>query len=169
MVKKIITRQAVSHELLSDRYFMPGHLGLKIRQTLFALLTWLGVFSSFIWLTLPYLWPQVLKPFQFNIKKQETSAIKSLGLFFLIAAIVIFTGAVILTIRNNYIYKRQLTQYTLPDERQVNHRALIMEQFYTERFGPREMRESIRYYSVPEEKNLADDTIQNLFKDHGES
>lgn len=44
MVKKVITRQEVSHELVSDQYFMAGHLGLKIRQTLLALLAWLGVF-----------------------------------------------------------------------------------------------------------------------------
>ena len=169
MVKKVITRQEVSHELVSDQYFMAGHLGLKIRQTLLALLAWLGVFLSFLWLSIPYLWPQITKQLHFNMKRQEVSEIKSFGLFFLTAALVIFVGAIVLTIRNNRIYNRKLTKYTLHDEQEVEQRIAIMDQFYNERFGPREMRESVRYYSVSEEQNLADDTIQNLFKENGES
>lgn len=103
------------------------------------------------------------------MKRQEVSEIKSFGLFFLTAALVIFIGAIVLTIRNNCIYNRKLTKYTLHDEQEVEQRIAIMDQFYTERFGPREMRESVRYYSVSEEQNLADDTIQNLFKENGES
>jgi hypothetical protein len=42
-----------------------------------------------------------------------------------------------------------------------------MENLYTERFGSKETRESLRFYSVPEELNLETDTIRALYKQEG--
>ncbi|WP_241153408.1 hypothetical protein [Enterococcus mediterraneensis] len=51
------------------------------------------------------------------------------------------------------------------DETLLEKRKEALEAFYTERFGSKEERENICYYSVPPEKNIDDDEIAKLFQD----
>ena len=44
-------------------------------------------------------------------------------------------------------------------------KACRLDAFYTERFGSEALRHEVRYYSVPEDKNLADDTIRERYKE----
>ena len=49
----------------------------------------------------------------------------------------------------------------------MKKRHAFLEEVYTERFGTKEERETVRFYSVSEEKNLDTTFIADLYKENG--
>ena len=54
MNQEKITREDVSKQLVTDSYFEPGNVGLKIKQTILVIIAWLLIFIPFIWLAIPF-------------------------------------------------------------------------------------------------------------------
>lgn len=170
MKKEIpISRKQVSHELVSDAYFATNNRGTKIKQRFLTSLAWLGLAIPFLWLLIPFVWPKVAQLLHFQSKTVEITELKSLSLFLLIAFGVILVSSIALTIHNNRRQANILAKSITHDEELLHQREKIISDFYTNRFGSKEMRETIKFYSVKEEQNLDDDTIKNLYKDRGAS
>ncbi|EGP5006693.1 cell division protein, partial [Enterococcus faecium] len=64
---------------------------------------------------------------------------------------------------NNKRYKRLLTKKTLVNEDTLEKNKASVESFYDERFGSKEFRENIRFYTVPAEKNIENEDIKILY------
>ncbi|WP_054670238.1 hypothetical protein [Lentilactobacillus senioris] len=164
-----ISRKQVSHELVSDDFFSLNKRRIKYRQRILSILAWTGLAVPFIWLLIPFLWPKLAKLLHFQAKASEINELKSFSTFFLIAFAVILLGSIILTIHNNNRQAKVLAQSITHDEKLLEKREQILSEFYTERFGSKEMRENVKFYSVKEEQNLDDDTVKDLYRDRGAS
>lgn len=70
-----------------------------------------------------------------------------------------------LTLHNNYRINHHEKVKQLYDDEELQVRKTALNEFYTERFGPKETRHATRYYSVPENKNFDDATIRELYKE----
>ncbi|WP_181860662.1 hypothetical protein [Enterococcus faecium] len=53
------------------------------------------------------------------------------------------------------------------ENKNVKKDKKYLEKFLTERFGTKEERETVRFYSVSEEKNLDTTFIADLYKENG--
>ncbi|ELB12259.1 hypothetical protein OIM_03932 [Enterococcus faecium EnGen0032] len=53
------------------------------------------------------------------------------------------------------------------EDEKLKKRQELLEEVYTERFGTKEERETVRFYSVSEEKNLDTTFIADLYKENG--
>lgn len=161
-----VTRQEVSKRLVNDQYFEPGHWVLTIWQSVLTALAWLVVILPFVWLAIPFFMPKWAVRLKFRTYFEEMMTFKFLRLFLLIAVVLVIVFSIILTIRNNHCFKHLISKEVLHDEEQLAVRRQALETFYDERFGSKEFRESVRFYSVKEEQNLETDTIKNLYKEH---
>ncbi|EFR98163.1 conserved hypothetical protein [Listeria ivanovii FSL F6-596] len=50
------------------------------------------------------------------------------------------------------------------DEEILDTRKEILEQYFTENFGPKAKREATKFISIPEEKNMQTSTIRDLYE-----
>lgn len=169
MTKKNITREEIADQLISDQFFEKEHLGLTLRQGFVAALAWLGVFLPFLWLMLPFFFPQAAEQLHFRTYLEGFITFDFLSFFLLVAFLCIAVVYIGLTLRNNHRFKHQLCKEPLHDPEMLAIRKRSVEAFYTKRFGSKAERESIRFYSVKEEQNLEIDSIQQLFHDEGAS
>lgn len=166
-MKPHITREEASKLLVYDTYFEKGHTRSKIIQTTVALLGWIGVFLPFLWLALPLLFPTYAKQHHFLVYKEEVTTLKSLALFLGSAFLLIAMIFIVLTLWNNHQFKTRLQKETQYDEERLAIRRALLDKAYTQRFGPKEIRREVCYYSVKEEQNLATDFVRNLYKKGG--
>ena len=138
---------------MTDDYMSKGHLWTKIRITLLTIVAWIAVVVPIYWTVSSTL----LSEFAFVHHVwhyQEGKAIYyHAGLLLLIFTVGIVIAAVLLTFRNNH-YKLQ-------------QREPALQSFYHNRFDDEDFRHHVRFYSVPEQKNLETDTIQDVFKKAG--
>lgn len=163
-----ISKEKVNDMLVSDNFFDRGYLILKLRQTLLTLLGWIGVILPFIWLLIPFLYPELAKKIHFLIYSEEIAAFKFLLLFLSIVFLSIIFIFVILTIWNNYNYKNTLEKRKIIDEENLEKNREAVELFYSRRFGNKKFRENVRFYSVPSEKNIEINEINDLYSKGGE-
>lgn len=164
-----ISREQVIHELVSDDFFSSNKRRIKYRQRILSVLAWIGLAVPFVWLLIPFVWPKLAKLLHFQTKTIEIAELKSFIIFFLIAFIIILVCSIILTMHNNNRQAKVLAQSITHNEHLLEKREQILSEFYTERFGSKEMRENVKFYSVKEKQNLDDDTIKNLYRDGGAS
>lgn len=162
-----VTRQEISQRLVNDQYFERGHLGVTIWQSLLTILAWMGVILPFVWLAIPFFLPKWAERLRFQIYSEGIATFKFLGVFFLIAIAVIAIFSILLTMRNNYRFQNLISHEVLHDEEKLATRREALIEFYGDRFGSKEFRESVRYYSVQEEQNIAIGTTRRLYKDRG--
>ncbi|XFE28233.1 hypothetical protein Q5Z34_16055 [Listeria innocua] len=64
------------------------------------------------------------------------------------------------------MYRKVNKSFEYEDE-ELKKRQELLEEMYTERFGTKEERETVRFYSVSEEKNLDTTLIADLYKENG--
>lgn len=166
-MKKNIQRADVAKLLVSDEYYEKKHVWLKIRQTLIALLGWIGVVVPFIWILAPFLFKEIANKFQLFTYTEEIQMFLFIGLFLVLAFLFILVLYIWLTILNNYRFKHLLQKENQYDEKLVEKRRQLLEEDFSKRFGPKEERRALNYYSVKEEQNLEKDYVQNLFKKGG--
>ncbi|MCV86630.1 hypothetical protein DX139_13820, partial [Listeria monocytogenes] len=53
------------------------------------------------------------------------------------------------------------------NEENLKVRESILEDFFAERFGEKTEREAAQFVSIPEEKNLDENTIRDLYREKG--
>lgn len=167
MNKKIMTREEVRQQFLSDDYFSKGSWWLKIRQSLIAILAWLLVILPFVWLTLPFLQKKLAEALHFRTYAEELTMFHFLLVFLGCSLLVIVVASIILTLQNNRRFRLLLQKEKMYDEERLQKRREIVTGFYHERFGDQAFRTEVRFYSVKEEQNLATDTIKELYQKEG--
>jgi hypothetical protein len=168
-MKKRITREEVSKQLVSDSFFEKGHVGLKLRQSFLTLVAWVAVIVPFVWIAFPVFYPQTAAQIRFRTYIEEATVFKLLALFLAVSFLFLLILFVFLTLRNNRHFHRTLQKEVLHDERKLEQRKEILEAFFDARFGPEEMRHSVCYYEVKPEQNLSETEIAQLYKDKGVS
>ncbi|MDF3824936.1 hypothetical protein NW162_06860 [Enterococcus faecium] len=164
---KKVTREEVASILVKDKYFSKGNYWLKIWQTLVALLGWMIVVLPFIWVFFPLTRPERAKDFSLYAFLSEKKILYFLiGFFVLIFFSFLITSFVLTRWNNRNLYKKVNKSFEYEDEK-LKKRQELLEEVYTERFGTKEERETVRFYSVSEEKNLDTTFIADLYKENG--
>lgn len=152
---------------MTDDYMSKGHLWTKIRITLLTIVAWIAVVVPIYWTVSSTL----LSEFAFVHHVwhyQEGKAIYyHAGLLLLIFTVGIVIAAVLLTFRNNQKIKRHVHKEIQYDPYKLQQREAALQSFYHNRFDDEDFRHHVRFYSVPEQKNLETDTIQDVFKKAG--
>lgn len=167
MNKKNITREEVANRLVSDNFFEKAHPVVTLRQTLVTLTAWTGVLLPFIWLLLPITAPKFAQRIHFRIYLEEIVTFDFLGLFLALAFLLIAVIFLVMTLWNNYHFKHHLRKTPLynPDEAAVRKDRL--ETFYASRFGSKDCREAVRFYSVKEEQNFETNSVKEHYQKRG--
>lgn len=168
-MKKRITREEVSQQLVSDLFFEKGHLKLTLWQSFLTLLAWIAVIVPFVWVAFPVFFPQTAAQIRFRTYVEEATIFRLLALFLGISFVLLVILFVLLTVRNNRSFRHTLRKEVLHDERKLEQRKEVLEEFFDDRFGPEEMRHSVCYYEVKPEQNLTETEIVKLYKDKGVS
>ncbi|MGM0126320.1 hypothetical protein IGI37_003749 [Enterococcus sp. AZ194] len=162
--KTVVSRQEVSDLLVEDVYFEKGHLKIKLFQSTMAIIGWLGVILPFIWLLIPVIFPKAAQKTHFFLYKEELTALKFLLIFLSLSFFAISLTYILLTFRNNYRFKHSLQNEKLYDEERLDKQRELLNDVYTERFGTKEFRQSVKFYSVKEEQNFDTSFIKELYK-----
>lgn len=163
-MKMRTSREEVKERLVTDAYFRKGCSALKIRQTLLTVFIWLLVLVPFIWLMVPLILPGIARRLSLRIYFEEIMMLEYLALFLGSAFLFLTLLFVALTLRNNRRFKYLLQKRTIHDEEGLQYRKELIELFYEQRFGSKEDRQSLKYYVVSPDKNIAETEIQELFR-----
>lgn len=153
-----------SQQLYTDDYFAKGHLGLKLWQTLMALLGWLCVFIPIVITVISYIgvrfgWVQPLWRYHEGIYEIQFIGVV---LLFLAAVALIFTVSMtIIQVRKR---DRLVEQWPTFDPISQKARETELDQFMNQRFGSPEFRQNCRNYRVEADQNLDTDQIHKLFE-----
>ncbi|CAM3137476.1 hypothetical protein SAMN04487792_0352 [Lactobacillus bombicola] len=151
-------------DLAQDDYFTSGNWHLKIRQTIIAVIGWLGVISPFIGVYIILHFPQIAQKAHIKYYSDIILPMKFLIEFFIIIFIIIIITYLFLTVHNNRHFAFVWTKHRVVDQkRRMRHEKLI-EQGWTEKFGNLKQRQQYNFYSVKPEQNLENDFAQRLFK-----
>ncbi|EQB4880018.1 TPA: hypothetical protein QFD63_002525 [Enterococcus faecium] len=167
---KKVKREEVASILVKDKYFSKGNYWLKIWQTLVALLGWMIVVLPFIWVIwvfFPLTRPERAKDFFLYAFLSEKKMLYFLiGFFVLIFFSFLITLFVLTRWNNRNLHKKVNESFEYEDE-ELEKRQELLEEMYTERFGTKEERETVRFYSVSAEQNLDTTFIADLYKENG--
>lgn len=167
---KKVKREEVASILVKDKYFSKGNYWLKIWQTLVALLGWMIVVLPFIWVIwvfFPLTRPERAKDFFLYAFLSEKKMLYFLiGFFVLIFFSFVITLFVLTRWNNRNLHKKVNESFEYEDE-ELEKRQELLEEMYTERFGTKEERETVRFYSVSAEQNLDTTFIADLYKENG--
>ena len=164
-MKKYISRKEVAELLVSDGYYAKGHWLLKVWQTFVGIIGWAAVTIPFIWIFSPIFFKGTAQKYSLFSYPEEIETLLFLLVFLIIAFFVILVLYVSLTLWNNYRFKHFLQKKKLYDEERLERRRQLLDEEFTERFGPKEERETICFYSVKEEQNLDNDFVTKLYKE----
>lgn len=163
-----ISNKEVKDMFVSDNFFSRGYFILKLRQSILTLLGWGGVILPFIWLLFPFIYPEKAEQLNFIVYLEEVLTVKFFLLFFSIAFLFLTVSFTLLTIWNNHRYKNVLQKRKVIDEDTIQKNKKALELFYDRRFGKKDFRENVRYYSVPSAKNIETNEINDLYIKGGE-
>lgn len=163
MQNKTTSREDVNKILVSDLFFNKNNLSLKLRQSVLTLLGWIGVLFPFIWVLAPYFFDKEADRIHFFPYVEIGETVTFLLIFFSIIFPLIIVSSITLTIWNNKRYKRLLTKKTVVNEDTLEKSKASLESFYDARFGSKEFRENIRFYTVSAEKNIEIEDIKILY------
>ncbi|WP_423364318.1 hypothetical protein [Mycoplasma sp. P36-A1] len=167
MRKKQVTREEVNDLLVSDKFFEKGNFWLTFRQGTITLLSWLGVILPVVWLFFPFFYPNLAADIGFLIYKEGLQIFKFLMSFLIYVFIFFIIVFVLLTLHNNHQFKNTYQNKTMYNEKRLEERKEVLNDFYYERFGDKEFRENVTYYSVSEDKNIDTDQIKELYEEKG--
>lgn len=150
-------------QLYTDHYFARGHWGLKIWQTIVALLGWVCVFVP-IWITVKSFLGVHGHGRPIWRYAEGIYEIKFIGiiLFFLASVALIFT--VTMTIIQVRKRDRLVAQWPTFNPVRQKRRVTTLDQFMDKRFGPATVRMAQRNYTVQPDQNLDTDQIHDLFE-----
>lgn len=150
-------------QLYTDEYFEKGHILLKIRQTLIALVGWLAVIIPIVitvtsfWASfddrIPHLW-------SFHEGIYE---IKFIGIVLIFCWVMTLVFSIGMTIIQNRKRNRVVEQWPTFNPINQKKRKQTIDDFIDHRFGDQEFRENVRSYDVQPEQNLKTHEIQKLY------
>lgn len=163
-MKRNISRESVESIIISDPFFEKGNIKLKVYQSVIAITGWITFFIPFIWLALPFIFPSEMGKFKIYKYFEEIDTFWFLTQFLTIIFVLLSITYVLLTLLNNYKFKNILEKRNQYNENRVLEREIKLNRAYTKRFGDENMRHNIRYYSVPEEKNLSTDFVKDIYE-----
>lgn len=150
-------------QLYTDEYFESGHLLLKIRQTLAAIIGWLAVIIPIV-ITVTSFWasfnPKVPHIWSFHEGIYE---IKFIGIILIFAWFMTAIFSIGMTIIQNRKRDRVVEQWPTFDPINQKKRKQTIDDFIDKRFGDQEFRENVRSYDVQPEQNLETHEIQKLY------
>ncbi|WDT65830.1 hypothetical protein NV391_00905 [Companilactobacillus crustorum] len=150
-------------QLYTDKYFEPGHILLKIRQTIVAILGWIAVILP-ITITITSLWAsfdsRIPHIWDYHEGIYEIIFIGTILLFsFVMTAIF----SISLTLIQNRKRDRLAEQWPTYNPINQKKRKKVIDDFFDKRFGDKEFRENVRTYNVQPEQNLETHQIQELY------
>lgn len=169
MGNKKFTREEVNDLLISDKFFSKGNWWLTVRQSLIIAVSWVGVLLPIVWLFFPFFFPKIAPSLGFLIYKEGLLTFKFVQMFLFISFVLFVLIFIGLTLYNNYRFKHIYRHKVMYNEERLEKRKAALDSFYTERFGEKEFRETVQYYSVSAEKNIETDEIKKLYQDKGVS
>lgn len=150
-------------QLYTDEYFESGHLLLKIRQTLAAIIGWLAVIIPIV-ITVTSFWasfnPKVPHIWSFHEGIYE---IKFIGIILIFAWFMTAIFSIGMTIIQNRKRDRVVEQWPTFDPINQKKRKQTIDDFIDKRFGDQEFRENVRSYDVQPKQNLETHEIQKLY------
>lgn len=151
-------------QLYTDKYFESGHLWLKIRQTIVAILGWLAVIIP-IAITVTSFWasfdPRIPHIWSYH---EGIFEIKFIGIILLFAWAITTIFSIGMTIIQNRKRARLVEQWPTFDPINQKKRKQTIDKFIDHRFGDQEFRENVRTYDVQPEQNLETHQIQKLYE-----
>lgn len=161
-------RHEAEKRFVSDYFFEKGHWWNKFYIGLLTIVGWIAVFIPIYWTVSSTLLKNDSQFYHVWSDRTSEAAYYHTGFQFLVSLGIIAVGIFFLTLHNNYRIKHHEKVEKLYGDEGLQVRKAALNGFYDKRFGSEEERHETRYYSVPEEKNLEDDTIRNLYKEAGQ-
>lgn len=158
-------RREAEKAFVSDHFFEKGHLLNKLHVSLWVIIGWIAMVVPIYWTVTSTLLRKQTKPvwnYGEGIKMYYT-----FNWLFLIAFGVILVTTILLTYKNNRKTKKELQKEILYDQGRLHKREHVYDDLMTARFGNEKEREAVRFYTVPEEKNLDTDTISQAYEKAG--
>ncbi|WP_334329204.1 hypothetical protein [Companilactobacillus sp. HBUAS59699] len=150
-------------QLYTDEYFEKGHLLLKIRQTIIAIIGWLAVIIPIV-ITVTSFWasfdPKIPHLWSF---KEGIYEIKFIGIILVFAWVMTMIFSIGMTIIQNRKRDRVVEQWPTFNPINQKMRKETIDNFIDKRFGDQEFRENVRSYDVQPEQNLETHQIQKLY------
>lgn len=154
----------VTQQLYTDDYFAKGHLGLKLWQTLVALIGWLCVFVPILVTVISYIGVRFggIQPlWRYHEGIYEIQFIGVILLFLASVALIFTVSMTIIQVRKR---QRLVEQWPTFDPISQKARETELDKFMNQRFGTPEFRQHCRNYRVEADQNLDTDQIQSLFE-----
>ncbi|HCM86429.1 MULTISPECIES: hypothetical protein [Enterococcus] len=158
-------RHEEEKRFVSDHFFEKGHWWNKFYIGLLTIVGWIAVFIPIYWTVSSTLLKNDSKFYHVWSDRTGEAIYYHTGFLFLVSLAIISVGILFLTLHNNYRINHHEKVKQLYDGEGLQARKTALNEFYTERFGPKETRHATRYYSVPENKNFDDATIRELYKE----
>lgn len=158
-------RHEAEKRFVSDHFFEKGHWWNKIYIGLLTVIGWIAVFIPIYWTVSSTLLKNESQFYHVWNDRAGEAIYYHTGFQFLVSLAIITVGIIFLTLRNNYRIKYQEKITKLYNDKALQVRKMTLNDFYTDRFGSEDIRHETRFYSVPEEKNLEDATIRELYKE----
>ncbi|WP_412989413.1 hypothetical protein ACLJJ6_10670 [Pediococcus siamensis] len=165
-MKEDTTEKKTQKQPYTDAYFEKGHWGLKLWQTIVALLGWAGVLIPLFVTALSYLgvryhWFKPLWTYREGIYK-----IRFIGVVLLFAFVMVLVFSVSMAIIQNRKRDRLVEQWPTYNPINQKKRTSELDLFMDKRFGKAEFRQNVRNYRVEPEQNLETHEIRQLFDAH---
>ncbi|MDT2572895.1 hypothetical protein [Enterococcus raffinosus] len=150
---------------VKDHFFEKGHWGNKFYIGILTIIGWIAVGIPVYWTLSSTLLKNNSQVYHVWKDRTGEAVYYHTGFQFLVSLGILSIGLFFLVLRNNHRIKYHERVEKLYDDEGLRIRKMALNTFYSERFGSEETRHESRYYSVPEEKNLADATIRELYKE----
>ncbi|MFV0559220.1 MAG: hypothetical protein ACK5NA_00685 [Enterococcus sp.] len=162
-MKKQVKREEVSELLVKDEFY-EKNMWLKIRQSVIACIAWGGVILPFAWLFFVRKEKLVEGNYPNILFSKEVNYFNHITFYLVLFFLILLLFFIALTFWNNRQFKKKFQKRSTYDTKRVAERKALLEKAYVERFGSKEERMNVRYYSVKEEQNLATHFVQELYQ-----
>ncbi|WP_251713243.1 hypothetical protein [Lactococcus ileimucosae] len=154
-------------DFVKDKYFEGGNFLLKLRQTLVTLAFWWMIIFPLLTLINSVSRQRIWRNIYRWTWADGLILARDLFIMVILSLLVFIIIGGFFLLRNNRNLKKNYPERKTYDEERAAARCAILEEAYTERFGNREFRENVDYYSVVPEKNLDTGFAHERFKDGG--
>lgn len=125
------------------------------------------IYLPFLWISFPFVFPNRADLNHIIVYREEKSTLLFLFIFLSLSFVFLAILYIILTFWNNYRFKHFLQKEKQYDAERVDVRRKLINQAYDERFGTKDFRHNVCFYSVKEEQNLETDFVKKLYQKGG--
>ncbi|WP_119327124.1 hypothetical protein [Companilactobacillus musae] len=150
-------------QLYTDQYFESGHIFLKIRQTLVAIIGWIAVIVP-IAITITSFWASFDNRIPHIWAYHEgLYELLFIGLILIFAFFMTAIFSISMTLIQNRKRDRLVEQWPTYNPINQKKRKKVIDDFIDQRFGDQEFRENVRTYDVQPDQNLETHEIKKLY------